>query len=157
MKKYIILLFVGLAWGQALHFTNNDKTIKIKTGKKLQLNGDKYTLVKSVYSKEYVIVEKHKSSLQDTLKFDSIISFKYHEKPLRSFASSVLKGTGFGALFGAAGSIIDGEIKYGIHWTILYSVLFGSCGAFGGAIYGILNPMLSQEIILEKERWYISN
>ena len=158
MKKYIlILLFVGLAWGQALHFTNNDKTIKIKTGEKLQLNGDKYILVKSVYSKEYVIVEKHKSSLQDTLKFDSIVSFKYHEKPLRSFASSVLKGAKYGALFGAAGSIIDGEIKYGIHWTILYSILFGSCGSFGGAIYGILNPMLSQEIILEKERWYISN
>ena len=77
MKKYIlILLSVGLAWGQALHFTNNDKTIKIKSGEKLQLNGDKYTLVKSVYSKEYVIVEKHKSSLQDTLKFVSIVSYK---------------------------------------------------------------------------------
>ena len=146
-----------MAWRQALHFTNNNKTIKIETGEKLQLNGDKYTLVKTVYSKEYVIVEKHKSSIQDTLKFDSIVSFKYHEKPLRSFASSVLKGAKYGALFGAAGSILDGEIKYGIHWTILYSILFGSCGSFGGAIYGILNPMLSQEIILEKERWYISN
>ena len=157
IKNLALLLFIGFAEGQNLHFTNNDKTIKIETGEKLQLNGDKYTLVKTVYSKEYVIVKKYKSSIHDTLKFNSIVSFKYYEKSLRSFASSVLKGAKYGALFGAVGTVIDGEIKYGIHWTILYSILFGSCGSFGGAIYGILNPMSSQEMILEKERWYISN
>ena len=157
-KHLTLLLFIGLAWGQALHFkNNNNKTIKIETGEKLQINDNKYTLLKTDYSKHYVIVKKHNSSILDTLRFGSIVSFKYYEKSLRSFASSVLKGTAFGALFGAAGSVIDGEIKYGFHWTILYSILFGSCGSFGGAIYGILNPMSSQEMILEKERWYISN
>ena len=28
-------------------------------------------------------------------------------------------------------------------------------GAFGGAVYGILMPIASKQIILEKEGWYI--
>jgi len=48
-----------LAWGQSLNFKNDDKTIKIETGEKLQLNGDKYTLLKTDYSKQYVLVKKH--------------------------------------------------------------------------------------------------
>ena len=158
MCRYIsLLLLIGLSWGQTLHFKNNDETIKIGIGEKLQLNKDKYTLVKTDYSKKYVIVKNHNSQIQDTLRFDSVVSFKYYEKSLRSFASSVLKGTAFGALFGAAGSVIDGEIKYGFHWTILYSILFGGIGSIGGATYGILIPIASEEIILEKDGWYISN
>ena len=158
MRRYIsLLLLIGLVWGQTLHFKNNDETIKIETGEKLQLNEDKYTLVKTDYSKQYVIVKKHNSEIQDTLRFDSVVSFKYYEKSLRSFASSVLKGAKYGALFGAAGSVIDGEIKYGFHWTILYSILFGGIGSIGGATYGILIPIASEEIILEKDGWYISN
>jgi hypothetical protein len=39
MIRYVsLLLFIGLAWGQALHFKNNDETIKISSGEKLQLN-----------------------------------------------------------------------------------------------------------------------
>ena len=157
MKRYLsLLLFIGLAWGQALHFTNNDKTIKIETGEKLQINDNKYTLLKTDYSKQYVLVKKHNSSILDTLRFGSIVSFKYYEKSLRSFASSVLKGAKYGALFGAAGSVIDGEIKYGFHWTVAYSIIFGITGSIGGAIYGILIPIASEQIILEKEGWYIS-
>ena len=157
MIRYLsLLLFIGLAWGQALHFKNNDEIIKIDSGEKLQLNENKYTLVKTDYSKKYVLVEKHNSSIQDTLRFGSIVSFKYYEKSLRSFTSSVLKGTAYCALFGAAGSVIDGEIQYGFHWTILYSILYGITGSIGGAIYGILIPIASEQIILEKEGWYIS-
>ena len=164
MSKYIsLLLFIGLAWGQgrrgqALHFKNNDETIKIETGEKLQLNEDKYTLVKTDYSKQYVIVKKHNSQIQDTfylpvtVRFDSVVSFKYYEKSLRSFASSVLKGTAYGALFGAAGGVIDGEMFH----SIVFSILFGGIGSIGGAIYGILIPIASEQIILEKEGWYIS-
>ena len=90
-------------------------------------------LLKLIIQKKYVLVEKHISSIQDTLKFDSIVSFKYYEKSLRLFASSVFKG----AKYGAAGSVIDVEIKFGIHWTILHSILYGSCGSIGRAIYGI--------------------
>ena len=163
-----MLLFIGLAWGQALHFKNNDETIKIETGEKLQLNEDKYTLVKTDYSKQYVIVKKHNSSIQDTLRFGSIVSFKYYEK---SFASSVLKGTAYGALFGAANGVIndnplDGEMFH----TMVFSIWFGGIGSIGGAIYGILIPIASEQIILgvhtewyengqkkEEEGWYISN
>ena len=159
MVRFIsLLLFIGMAWGQVLHFkNNNNETIKIETGEKLQINDNKYTLLKTDYSKQYVLVKKHNSQIQDTLRFDSVVSFKYYEKSLRSFASSVLKGAKYGALFGAAGSVIDGEIKYGFHWTVAYSILFGITGSIGGAIYGILIPIASEQIILEEEGWYISN
>ena len=37
-KQFTLLLFIGLAWGQSLNFKNDDKTIKIDSGEKLQLN-----------------------------------------------------------------------------------------------------------------------
>jgi len=58
MIRYIsLLLLIGLALGQTLHFKNNFETIKIETGEKLQLNEDKYTLLKTDYSKQYVLVK----------------------------------------------------------------------------------------------------
>ena len=48
------------------------------------------------------------------------------------------------------------KIKYGYHWMVLGSILHGGLGAFGGAVYGILIPIASEQIILEKEGWYIS-
>ena len=156
MIKYIsLLLFIGLAWeqgrrGQALHFKNNDETIKISSGEKLQLNENRYTLIKTDYSKQYVLVKKHNSQIQDTLRFDSVVSFKYYEK---SFGRSVLKGTAYGALFGAANGVIDGEMFH----IMVFSIWFGGIGSIGGAIYGILIPIASEQIILDKEGWYISN
>ena len=155
MRRYIsLLLFIGLAWGQgrrgqALHFKNNDETIKISSGEKLQLNENRYTLIKTDYSKQYVIVKKHNSQIQDTLRFDSVVSFKYYEK---SFGRSVLKGTAYGALFGAANGVIDGELFS----LLFFSFFVGGIGSIGGAIYGILIPIASEQIILEKEGWYIS-
>ena len=156
MTKYLLLLFIGLAWGQPLNFKNNNETIRIETGEKLQLNGDKYTLVKTVYSKEYVVVEKHKSSIQDTLKFDSIVSFKYYEKSLKSFSSNTIKCTKYGVLIGAIAGVPEG-INYGFHWVILGGILHGGLGALCGAVYSMLRPIASEQIILEKEGWYISN
>tara|TARA_B110001452_G_scaffold144426_1_gene120093 strand:- start:138 stop:605 length:468 start_codon:yes stop_codon:yes gene_type:complete len=155
MTKYL-LLFIGLAWGQPLNFKNNNETIRIETGEKLQLNGDKYTLVKTVNSKEYVVVEKHKSSIQDTLKFDSIVSFKYYEKSLKSFSSNTIKCTKYGVLIGAIAGVPEG-INYGFHWVILGGILHGGLGALCGAVYSMLRPIASEQIILEKEGWYISN
>ena len=156
IKHLPLLLFIGLAWGQSLNFKNNDKTIKIETGEKFQLNGDKYTLVKTVNSKEYVVVEKHKSSIQDTLKFDSIVSFKYYEKSLKSFSSNTIKCTKYGILIGAIAGLPEG-INYGFHWVILGGILHGGLGALCGAVYSMLRPIASEQIILEKEGWYISN
>ena len=39
---------------------------------------------------------------------------------------------------------------------VMGSILHGGLGAFGGAIYGLLIPIASEQIILEKEGWYIS-
>ena len=124
MIRYIsLLLFIGLAWGQALHFkNNNNETIKIETGEKLQINDNKYTLLKTDYSKQYVLVKKHNSQIQDTLSFDSVVSFKYYEKSLRSFTSSVVKGTKYGVLIGAVAGLVEG-INYGYHWVVLCMVV----------------------------------
>ena len=152
-----LLLFIGFVWGQSLHFkNNNNETIKIETGEKLQINDNKYTLLKTDYSKQYVLVNKHNSQIQDTLSFDSVVSFKYYEKSLRSFTSSIIKCTKYGVLIGAIAGLPEG-INYGYHWVILGSVLYGGLGAFSGAVYGILNPIASEEIILDKDGWYISN
>ena len=157
MHRYLtLLLFIGLAWGQALYFKNNDETIKINSGEKLQLNGNKYTLLKTDYLKQYVLVENHNSQIQDTLRFDSVVSFKYYEKSLRSFTSSIIKCTKYGVLIGAIAGLPEG-INYGYHWVILGSVLYGGLGAFSGAVYGILIPIASEQIILEEEGWYINN
>jgi len=157
MQKYLpLLLLIGVALGQPLNFKNNNETIRIETGEKLQLNGDKYTLVKTVNSKEYVVVEKHKSSIQDTLKFDSIVSFKYYEKSLKSFSSNTIKCTKYGVLIGAIAGVPEG-INYGFHWVILGGILHGGLGALCGAVYSMLRPIASEQIILEKEGWYISN
>jgi len=76
MHRYLtLLLFIGLAWGQALYFKKNDETIKIDSGEKLQLNGNKYTLLKTDYLKQYIFLENHNSQIQDTLRFDSVVSF----------------------------------------------------------------------------------
>jgi hypothetical protein len=152
-----LLLFIGLAWGQALHFKNkNNETIKIETGEKLQINDNKYTLVKTDYSKQYVLVNKHNSQIQDTLSFDSVVSFKYYEKSLRSFTPNIIKCTKYGVLIGAILGLPEG-INYGPHWVVLGSILWGGLGAFSGAVYGILIPIASEEIILEEDGWYISN
>ena len=157
MKLFLpLLMLTGLLFGQDLHFKNdNNETIKIETGEKLQINDNKYTLLKTDYSKQYVLVNKHNSQIQDTLSFDSVVSFKYYEKSLRSFTSSIIKCTKYGVLIGAIAGLPEG-INYGYHWVILGSVLYGGLGAFSGAVYGILIPIASEQIILEKEGWYIS-
>ena len=76
INRITLLLFIGLAWGQSLNFKNDDKTIKIETGEKLQINNIKYNLIGTDYSKQYVIVKKHNSQIQDTLRFDSVVSFE---------------------------------------------------------------------------------
>ena len=156
MIRYIsLLLFIGLAWGQALHFkNNNNETIKIETGEKLQINDNKYILLKTDYSKQYFLVKKHNSEIQDTLRFDSVVSFKYYEKSLMSFTSNIIICTKYGVLIGAIAGLPEG-INYGFHWVVLGSVLYGSLGAVGGAVYGVLIPIESDKLILGDKEWQI--
>ena len=155
MRRYItLLLFIGLAWGQALHFKNNDETIKIEIGEKLQINDNKYTLLKTDYSKQYVLVNKHNSQIQDTLAFNSVVSFRYYEKSLKSFTSSVIKGAKYGVFAGAVIGLPD-AINYGFHWVVLGSFIYGSLGAIGGAVYSVLIPIESDKLILGDKEWQI--
>ena len=161
-----LLLFIGFVWGQSLHFkNNNNEAIKIETGEKLQINDNKYTLLSTDYSKQYLLVKKHNSQIQDTLSFDSVVSFKYYEKSLGSFASSVFKGFIYSALIGGVisfpydgmwGGFLLGDWDHP-HVKFANGLFFGLLlGVPGGAVYGILIPRVSEEIILEKEGWYIS-
>ena len=60
MTKYIILLlFIGLAWGQSLYFTsNNGNYIEIKKFRKLQINDIGYRLIKTNYFEKQIIAVK---------------------------------------------------------------------------------------------------
>ena len=170
MKRFLPLFILSsFLFGQDLYFKNNNnevwingslstenETIKIETGEKLHINDNKYTLLSTDYSKQYLLVKKHNSQIQDTLSFDSVVSFKYYEKSIWSLTSSVLKGSKYGVLIGAVVGLPEG-INYGFHWVLAGSALFGGFGAFSGAVYGILIPRVSEEIILEKEGLYISN
>ena len=150
-----VTLFLGLVWGQALHFKNNsNETIEIKTGEKLQINNNKYTLLKTDYSKQYVLVNKHNSQIQDTLAFNSVVSFRYYEKSLKSFTSSVIKGAKYGVFAGAVIGLPD-AINYGFHWVVLGSFIYGSLGAIGGAVYSVLIPIESDKLILGDKEWQI--
>jgi hypothetical protein len=145
-----------LAWGQPLNFKNNNKTIRIELGEKLQINNIKYNLIGTDYLKQYILLLKGKSQKQDTLRFDSVISFKYYEKSLRSFSSNTIKCTKYGVLIGAIAGLPEG-INYGFHWVVAGGILHGGLGALCGAVYSMLRPIASEKIILEKEGWYISN
>ena len=150
-----VTLFLGLVWGQALHFKkNSNETIKIKTGQKLNINDNKYTLLKTNYSKQYVLVKKYNSQIQDTLAFNSVISFRYYEKSLKSFTSSVLKGAKYGVFAGAIIGLPE-AINYGFHWVVLGSFIYGSLGAIGGAVYSVLIPIESDKLILGDKEWTI--
>ena len=140
-------MFTGLLFGQDLHFKNdNNETIKIETGEKLQINNNKYTLLSTDYSKQYLLVKKHNSQIQDTLSFDSVVSFKYYEKSLGSITSSAVKGFIYSALIGGviSYSYEDGNTMMAFAGSLFF-------GVPGGAVYGILIPRVSEEIILEKE------
>jgi hypothetical protein len=156
IKHLPLLLFIGLAWGQPLNFKNNNETIRIETGEKLQINNIKYNLIGTDYSKQYLLLLKGKSQKKDTLRFDSVKSFKYYEKSLRSFSSNTIKCTKYGVLIGAIAGLPEG-INYGFHWVVAGGILHGGLGALCGAVYSMLRPIASEKIILEKEGWYISN
>ena len=157
MKHLWLILFVTieLIRGQELNFKNNhNDIIKIKSGQKLHINDNKYTLIKTDYSNGYIVLNKYDSEAKDTLTFNSVVSFRYDEKSLKSFTSSLLKGTKYGVLAGALLGIPE-AINYGFHWVVLGGLVYGTLGAVGGAVYGIMIPVESNELILTDKEWQI--
>ena len=71
-----------------------------------------------------------------------------------SFATSVLKGFMYGALIGGGASLASNINEP--HYALLGSIFGTFMGVPVGAVYSILFPRVSEEIILEKEGWYIS-
>ena len=73
MKHLWLILFVTieLIRGQELNFKNNhNDIIKIKSGQKLHINDNKYTLIKTDYSNGYIVLNKYDSEAKDTLTFN---------------------------------------------------------------------------------------
>ena len=161
---------------QDLHLRNQNKTIKIKVGTKLQINNKEYTLFKTDYLEKFVYLKEHKSQILDTLSFDSILSLKYYKHPVNTFCSSVIVGAvgvaGAAALFydlsppnennpdKEQATFMGSPIKFTEEdEKVIRNVFmlgFGGIGAFFGAIYGVLpSAGLSREIKLKKDGWSI--
>ena len=167
---------------QDLHLRNQNNTIKIKVGSKLQVNNKEYTLFKTDYLEGFVYLKEHKSQILDTLSFDSILSLKYYKPPVNTFCSSVIVGAvGAAALVyildvyfstennpdkdqGSVGDELNedqGSVfkNFNLDEKVIRNVVmlgFGGIGAFFGAIYGVLpSSGLSKEIKLKKDGWSI--
>ena len=65
-----------------------------------------------------------------------------------------MKGTKYGVLAGALLGIPE-AINYGFHWVVLGGLVYGTLGAVGGAVYGIMIPVESNELILTDKEWQI--
>ena len=56
---------------QDLHLSNQNNTIKIKVGSKLQINNKEYTLLNTDYLERFVYLKEHKSHYYGNLLFQS--------------------------------------------------------------------------------------
>ena len=183
MTKHLTFLLYVVAWlgGQSLYFkSNNGNIIEIKKFRKLQINDIGYRLIKTDYFEKQIIAVKEDvypgkfgitvaSFLikKDTLSFDSVKSFKYYKKSLKSFSSSILIGTVCGTILGAISTLpfIGGGDDYidpwplfpvqRMHITTFWALFGGIGGAETGFIIGALVPFPSDEKIVDNEEWSI--
>ena len=153
MRRYLpLLLFIGLAWGQDLHFVSADgRSITIKqakygfTGEIFYLNGTQCFLKNVNYKTKMVEVkynQKFKFFLQHKeIPFDSISSFRYVERSFRIIP--MLIGGGIGCYF-----------LYKPKADTL-SLVFGTIPSFSLGLALSLVPKFSKESIVGDGEWSI--
>ena len=154
MRRYLsLLLFIGLALGQDLHFVSADgRSITIKqakyggfSGEIFYLNGTQCLLINVNYKTKMVEVkykQKFKFFLQHKkIPFDSISSFRYVERSFRIIPMLIGGGIGYYNLYKPKADTL--------------SFVFGSIPAFSLGLALSLVPKFSEELIVGDGAWSI--
>ena len=151
-KHLTLLLFIGLAWGQDLHFVSADgKSITIKqakygfSGEIFYLNGTQ-CLLKNVNYKTKMVEVKYKQKFKFFLQhkkipFDSISSFRYVERSFRIIPMLIGGGIGYYFLYNPKADTL--------------SFVFGTIPAFSLGLTLSLVPKFSEELIVGDGAWSI--
>ncbi len=157
-KLSLIILFIGLAWGQHLKLANTKgDTIVIKQGERFILNGGQKKLKKVDYQNQTIIIKGRLlpwvffpySAVNllyrdKEIRFESIRSLKYIRHPFNILG--ILLGGGFGGYL-----FFYTNIDYGL------SEALGAGYAGIGIAYSITEPTFSKKIILSDDEWFIVN
>ena len=153
MRRYLpLLLFIGLAWGQDLHFVPADgRSITIKQAKYgfpaevFYLNGTQCFL-KNVNYKTKMVEVKYKQTFKFFLQhkkipFDSISSFRYVERSFRIIPMLIGGGVGYYFLYKPKADTL--------------SFVFGTIPASTLGLALSLVPKFSEELIVGDGTWSI--
>ena len=151
MTKYIILLlFIGLAWGEGLWLANTvGDTVVIIKGEKFILNGKENTLLNVDYQNQTLIVDKGLMWKEKKIKFESIRSVRYMKKPFNILPVLIL---GVPSLFLYKKSTTAND--YIVEFFLQY-VSITSAGI--GILTSIVANTYSKKIILDNNKWAIVN
>ena len=159
MRRYLLLLFIGLAWGKDLHLVYSDgKAIAIKqakygfSGEIFYLNGIKYVLKDVNQKKKIIKVKKfYRTAIGQLINykkyqeipFDSIYTFRYIEQSFNIIP--MLIGGGIDYYF----SLKKGKEEYYPYY------FFGPIPAFSLGLVLSIIPKFSEELIVGDDGWSI--
>ena len=146
-KLSLVILFIGLAWGQPLKLANTKgDTIVIKQGERFILNNFSAKLNKVDYQNQTVSVKPkflfYRKDIE--VRFDVIRSINYLKHPFNIV----------GLLFGGG---CGGYLFFYTNMDYGFSQAMGTGVAILGGIASILIPTYSKVISLDDNKWYILN
>tara|TARA_B100000073_G_scaffold159320_1_gene131587 strand:+ start:217 stop:675 length:459 start_codon:yes stop_codon:yes gene_type:complete len=149
-KFSLLILFIGLAWGQPLKLANTKgDTIVIKQGERFILNNFSAKLNKVDYQNQTVSVKRKSLFYRKDIevRFDEIRSINYLKHPFNIVG--LLFGGGIGGYL-----FFYTNLDYGLGIDFVSQVMGKSFAILGG-ITSILIPTYSQVIYLDDNKWYI--
>ena len=149
-KLSLVILFIGLAWGQPLKLANTKgDTIVIKQGERFILNNFSAKLNKVDYRNQTVSVKRkflfYRKDIE--VRFDAIRSINYLKHPFNIVG--LLFGGGIGGYL-----FFYTNLDYGLGIDFVSQVMGKSFAILGG-ITSILIPTYSKVIYLDDNKWYI--
>ena len=146
----LLLLFIGLAWGQDLKIANTvGDTVFIREGELLFLNDKRYNLKFVDYENQIIIADRKFESYSfdflfenKKISFKSISSLQYNENRFNSIPLFIGCALGF---------YVNNKVSldYG------FNVILGGTIAGSGLVFSILMPTFSKKIILDDDNWSI--
>ena len=147
-KFSLLILFIGLAWGQPLKLANTKgDTIVIKQGERFILNNFSAKLCKVDYQNQTVSVKRKSLFYRKDIEvsFDEIRSINYLKHPFN------IVGLLFGGVIGGY-LFFYTNLDYGLGIDFVSQVMGKSFAILGG-ITSILIPTYSKVIYLDDKKW----